>query len=42
MGITHEAKAAKAGRAKIIELAHKMGITSNLIDTVSMPIGSDR
>jgi penicillin-binding protein 1A len=41
MGITHEAKAAKAGRAKIIELAHKMGITSNLIDTVSMPIGSD-
>ncbi|MBN4094368.1 MULTISPECIES: PBP1A family penicillin-binding protein [Methylobacterium] len=41
MGISHEAKAAKAGRAKITELAHKMGITSNLIDTVSMPIGSD-
>lgn len=41
MGISHEARAAKAGRAKITELAHKMGITSNLIDTVSMPIGSD-
>ncbi|MGC5780378.1 transglycosylase domain-containing protein [Methylobacterium sp. NFXW15] len=41
MGISHEAKAAKAGRAKIIAMAHSMGITTPLIDTVSLPIGSD-
>ncbi len=41
MGITHEAKAAKAGRAKIIAMAHSMGVTAPLIDTVSLPIGSD-
>ncbi|WP_342164883.1 PBP1A family penicillin-binding protein [Methylobacterium sp. SD21] len=41
LGITHEAKAAKAGRAKIIAMAHSMGVTAPLIDTVSLPIGSD-
>lgn len=41
MGISHEAKAAKAGRAKIIAMAHSMGVTAPLIDTVSLPIGSD-
>ncbi|MDR7035529.1 penicillin-binding protein 1A [Methylobacterium sp. BE186] len=40
MGISHEARAAKAGRAKIIETAHKMGITTPLTDSVSLPIGS--
>ena len=40
MGISHEAKAAKAGRAKIIAMAHSMGITTPLVDTVSLPIGS--
>ncbi|GEP02792.1 penicillin-binding protein 1A [Methylobacterium oxalidis] len=39
-GITHEARAAKAGRAKIIETAHRMGITTPLTDSVSLPIGS--
>ncbi|SFH02968.1 transglycosylase domain-containing protein [Methylobacterium gossipiicola] len=40
MGITHEANAAKAGRAKIVEMAHRMGITTPLTDTPSLPIGS--
>jgi penicillin-binding protein 1A len=40
MGISHEARAAKAGRAKIIETAHAMGITTPLTDSVSLPIGS--
>ncbi|KQP58552.1 PBP1A family penicillin-binding protein [Methylobacterium sp. Leaf108] len=40
LGISHQANAAKAGRAKIIDLAHRMGITTPLIDTVSLPIGS--
>ncbi|AWN44497.1 transglycosylase domain-containing protein [Methylobacterium durans] len=40
MGISHEARAAKAGRVKIIETAHKMGITTPLTDSVSLPIGS--
>ena len=40
MGITHEANAAKAGRAKIVEMAHRMGITTPLADTPSLPIGS--
>ncbi|MGY2049990.1 transglycosylase domain-containing protein [Methylobacterium sp. JK268] len=40
MGETHEARAAKLGRAKIIDTAHRMGITSNLVDSVSLPIGS--
>ncbi len=42
LGETHDARAAKLGRAKIIELSHKMGITSNLVDSVSLPIGSPR
>ena len=40
MGISHEANAAKAGRAKIVEMAHRMGITTPLVDTPSLPIGS--
>ncbi|QRE72674.1 transglycosylase domain-containing protein [Methylobacterium aquaticum] len=40
LGETHDARAAKLGRAKIIELSHRMGITSNLVDSVSLPIGS--
>ncbi len=32
---------AKLGRAKIIETARAMGITTPLIDTVSLPIGAD-
>ena len=31
----------KAGRAKIVELAHKMGIRTALPDTPSLPIGAD-
>ncbi len=31
----------KAGRAKIIETAHKMGLTTPLNDTVSLPVGAD-
>ena len=31
----------KAGRAKIIETAHKMGLTTPLPDTVSLPVGAD-
>jgi len=31
----------KAGRAKIVETAHKMGIRSALPDTPSLPIGAD-
>ncbi|WP_375408379.1 transglycosylase domain-containing protein [uncultured Methylobacterium sp.] len=40
LGISHQANAAKAGRAKIIDTAHRMGITTPLVDTVSLPIGS--
>ncbi|GJD53646.1 Biosynthetic peptidoglycan transglycosylase [Methylobacterium crusticola] len=40
MGETHEARAAKLGRAKIIDTAHRMGLTTNLVDSVSLPIGS--
>ena len=40
MGISHVANAAKAGRKKIIDTAHAMGITTPLADTVSLPIGS--
>ena len=40
MGISHEARAAAAGRKKIIETAHAMGITTQLTDSVSLPIGS--
>jgi penicillin-binding protein 1A len=31
----------KAGRAKIIETAHAMGLTTPLNDTVSLPVGAD-
>ncbi len=41
LGITNDWNAAKAGRAKVIDLAHQMGVTTNLPDTVSMPIGAD-
>ena len=40
MGITHEARAAKAGRAKIIETAKRMGVATPLQDSNSLPIGS--
>jgi penicillin-binding protein 1A len=36
----HVARAAKIGRAKIIELCRKMGISSPLTDSVSLPIGA--
>jgi len=39
-GVTHEARAAKIGRAKIVELAKKMGLTTALTDSVSLPIGA--
>lgn len=31
----------KAGRAKIIDLAHSLGLTTPLDDTVSLPVGAD-
>ncbi|MGO9744546.1 MAG: transglycosylase domain-containing protein [Roseiarcus sp.] len=37
----HEAKMAQLGRAKIVETARKMGLTTPLIDTVSLPVGAD-
>ncbi|UMY18708.1 PBP1A family penicillin-binding protein [Methylobacterium organophilum] len=40
MGITHEWNAAKAGRAKIIQTAKAMGVTTPITDTPSLPIGS--
>jgi penicillin-binding protein 1A len=40
-GISHEARAARAGRDAIVATAHRMGITAPLTDTVSLPIGSD-
>ena len=39
-GITHQANAAKYGRAKIIETSRAMGLTTPLADTVSLPIGA--
>lgn len=39
-GETHEARAARIGRMKIIETAHAMGLTTPLTDTVSLPIGA--
>ncbi len=32
---------AKIGRGKIVETAHKMGLTTPLTDTVSLPVGAD-
>ncbi|WP_027171494.1 PBP1A family penicillin-binding protein [Methylobacterium sp. 10] len=40
IGIKGDFPAAKAGRAKIIDMAHRMGITTPLTDSVSLPIGS--
>ena len=34
-------QAALRGRKKIIDMAHAMGVTSNLPDTVSLPLGAD-
>ncbi len=31
----------KAGRARIVDTAHRMGLTTPLIDTVSLPVGAD-
>lgn len=31
----------RAGRAKIIDIAHKLGLTTPLEDTVSLPVGAD-
>jgi penicillin-binding protein 1A len=35
-----EGKGAKAGRAKIIDMAHKMGLRTPLADSTSLPIGA--
>lgn len=40
MGETHDARAAKMGRAKIVETGRAMGLTTPLADTVSLPIGA--
>jgi penicillin-binding protein 1A len=40
LGETHVARAAKIGRAKIIETGKRMGLTTALADTVSLPIGA--
>ena len=37
----HMAKIAELGRSKIIETARAMGLTTPLIDTVSLPVGAD-
>ena len=37
----HQAKIAELGRSKIIETARKMGLTTPLVDTVSLPVGAD-
>jgi len=37
----HLAKIAALGRSKIVETARAMGVTTPLIDTVSLPIGAD-
>lgn len=39
-GESHEARAARIGRNKIVETAHAMGLTTPLADTVSLPIGA--
>ncbi|GJD98143.1 transglycosylase domain-containing protein [Methylobacterium isbiliense] len=40
LGETHDARAAKLGRAKIIDTSRRMGLTTTLTDSVSLPIGS--
>jgi penicillin-binding protein 1A len=37
----HLGKIATLGRSKIVETARKMGITTPLVDTVSLPVGAD-
>ena len=37
----HMAKIAALGRAKIVQTARAMGLTTPLIDTVSLPVGAD-
>jgi penicillin-binding protein 1A len=37
----HLAKIAALGRSKIIETARAMGVTTPLVDTVSLPVGAD-
>jgi penicillin-binding protein 1A len=37
----HQAKIAQLGRSKIVETARKMGLTTPLVDTVSLPVGAD-
>jgi penicillin-binding protein 1A len=39
-GETHEARAARIGRTKIVETCRAMGLTTPLTDTVSLPIGA--
>ncbi|MEN5082692.1 PBP1A family penicillin-binding protein [Bosea sp. TWI1241] len=39
-GETHQARAARIGRMKIVETARAMGLTTPLNDTVSLPIGA--
>jgi penicillin-binding protein 1A len=39
-GETHEARAARIGRNKIVETCRAMGLTTPLVDTVSLPIGA--
>jgi penicillin-binding protein 1A len=41
MGVTNDWRASQLGRAKIRDMAHAMGVTAPLPDTVSMPIGAD-
>ena len=37
----HEGKIAELGRSKIVETARLMGLTTPLVDTVSLPVGAD-
>ena len=37
----HLGKIAALGRSKIVETARKMGVTTPLVDTVSLPVGAD-
>jgi penicillin-binding protein 1A len=37
----HQAKIAALGRSKIVETARAMGLTTPLVDTVSLPVGAD-
>jgi penicillin-binding protein 1A len=37
----HMGKIAALGRSKIVETARKMGLTTPLVDTVSLPVGAD-